>query len=97
MSPPQLQHLDPVNSAQHPQAPRNCTSAQSLLPLPVGFPGGPHFRPPNVHKGVWGLPICDRSEVSTGLGKRRLGVALVGLATQWDFSLIGSLVPSRTR
>lgn len=25
--------------------------------------------PPNVHQGVWGWPICDRSEVSLGLGK----------------------------
>lgn len=36
---------------------------------PHGLPSSSPPPPPNVHKGVWGWPICDRSEVSSGLGK----------------------------
>lgn len=34
-----------------------------------GFPSCSLPPPPNVHKRAWGWPICDRSEVSAGLGK----------------------------
>lgn len=36
---------------------------------PRGFPVCPHPPPPNAHEGAWGWPICDRAEVSSGLGK----------------------------
>ena len=61
--------MGPVKSAPLLPALRNCTSAQCPLRLLTGFPPRPRPPPPNAHKGVWGWPICDRSEVSPGLGK----------------------------
>lgn len=42
-----------------------------------------------------GPSVTDQRSV-LALAKAPLRVALVGLATQWDFSLIGSLVPNTT-
>lgn len=70
------------------QALRNCTSAQCLLP-PHRLPSSSTPPPPNAHRGVWGWPICDRSEVSSGLGKgasqRGTGGAghTVGFLSNW--------------
>lgn len=38
--PPQLQHLDPVNSAQHPPTLRNCASGSALAAAPRGLSCG---------------------------------------------------------
>lgn len=42
-------------------------------------------------------PSVMEQRSAQALAKGPLRAALVGLATQWDFSLIGSLVASRTR
>lgn len=79
------------------QALRNCTSAQCLLSLPTGFPLHPHPRL-QMRTGECGAgpSVTDQRSVRA-LAKAPLRAALVGLATQWDFSLIGSPVPNRTR
>lgn len=61
--------MGPVSSAQPLPALRNRTSAQCPLRPLLGFPPHPHRPPPHAHEGVWGWPICDRSEVSLGLGE----------------------------
>lgn len=67
-----------------PRTTRACASCQRcpVLPRsqqphcgPVSTPTAPGLLspslppPPNVRRGVWGWPICDRSEVSPGLGQ----------------------------